>query len=265
MIANYHTHTSRCGHAWGEDREYVEKALEAGLQILGFSDHSPYDFFDSEPMNRPMRMMPEELPDYAASVRALAGEYRDRMEILLGVEAEYYPKYFPRLLELLRENGVQYMILGQHSLGNEIGEPYSGRAFPEPALLERYVSQCEEALDTGLFSCFAHPDIIYFTGSEEIYARQMRRLCRAALRTGTPLEINLLGIREGRNYPNERFWQIAAEEGCSAVLGCDAHRPEDLLNAACEEKALRMAARLDLPILETLPIRPIGQGGRRDK
>ena len=180
------------------------------------------------------------------------------MEILLGVEAEYFPKYFPRLLELLRENGVQYMLLGQHSLGNGIGEPYCGRAFPEPALLERYVAQTAEALDTGLFTYFAHPDIIYFTGSGEIYAREVRKLCRTAQRTGTPLEINLLGIREGRNYPNELFWQIAAEEGCSAILGADAHRPEDLLNAAWEEKARRMAKELDLPLLETLPLRSLG-------
>lgn len=255
MIANYHTHTSRCGHASGEDREYVEQALEAGLQILGFSDHSPYDYFDSQPQNRPMRMKPEELPDYAGSIRALAGEFGDRLQILLGVEAEYYPKYFPRLLELLRENGVQYMILGQHSVGNGIGEPYCGHAFTDPAFLDRYVSQCVEALDTGLFTCFAHPDLIYFDGSPEIYTSQMRRLCRAALRTDTPLEINLLGYRGERNYPDELFWKLAAEEGCTAVLGCDAHRPGDLLNTACEERARQMAERLGLPLLETLPLR----------
>ncbi len=27
MIANYHTHTARCKHAEGEDREYVEAAI----------------------------------------------------------------------------------------------------------------------------------------------------------------------------------------------------------------------------------------------
>ena len=255
MIANYHTHTSRCGHAWGEDREYAAYAAAAGLQLLGFSDHTPYDFFDSPPRNRPMRMKPEELPDYVASVRALAAEYRGRLEILPGVEAEYYPKYFPRLLELLRENGVQYMILGQHSVGNEIGEPYCGRAFADPALLDRYVSQCAEALDTGLFTYFAHPDLINFAGSAELYAQQMRKLCRAAIRNGTPLEINLLGVREARNYPNEQFWQIAAEEGCSAILGYDAHRPEDLLNAASEAHARQMAERLGLPLLDSLPLR----------
>ena len=68
MIVNYHTHTARCGHAWGSDREYAESALAAGLKILGFSDHTPYDFFDSEPRNRPMRMRPEELPGYAVTL-----------------------------------------------------------------------------------------------------------------------------------------------------------------------------------------------------
>ena len=31
MIANYHTHTWRCRHADGTEREYVETAIEAGI------------------------------------------------------------------------------------------------------------------------------------------------------------------------------------------------------------------------------------------
>ena len=42
MLANYHTHTKRCNHALGEDREYVEAAIKAGLKVLGFSDHCPF-------------------------------------------------------------------------------------------------------------------------------------------------------------------------------------------------------------------------------
>jgi len=56
MIANYHTHTWRCGHAEGTERDYAQQAEKAGIRILGFSDHTPYDFFDSEPRNRPMRV-----------------------------------------------------------------------------------------------------------------------------------------------------------------------------------------------------------------
>ena len=36
---NYHTHTLRCGHAIGSDKEYIIKAIEAGYQVIGMSDH----------------------------------------------------------------------------------------------------------------------------------------------------------------------------------------------------------------------------------
>lgn len=252
MIANYHTHTWRCGHAEGSEQDYVQRAVEAGLKILGFSDHTPYDFFDSEPRDRPIRMKPEELPEYTETVRKLAGEYRDRIQIFVGVEAEYYPKYFPRLLERLKDNGIQYMILGQHFLGNEIDEQYSGRPTEDPKLLERYVSQTIEALDTGLFTYFAHPDLFHFVGDSAVYEREMRRLCRAANRTGTPLEINLLGVRDNRHYPHEPFWRIAAEEGNKVILGCDAHDPRHAADPESERKALALVERLGLDLLPAL-------------
>jgi len=48
MIANYHTHTPRCNHATGEERAYVEQAIKKGLKILGFSDHTPYIFPETD-------------------------------------------------------------------------------------------------------------------------------------------------------------------------------------------------------------------------
>lgn len=36
MIANYHTHTWRCRHADGTEREYVERAIEAVLKFSVF-------------------------------------------------------------------------------------------------------------------------------------------------------------------------------------------------------------------------------------
>ena len=41
----------------------------------------------------------------------------------------------------------------------------------------------------------------------------MTRLCRYCAKVGIPMEINLLGVREDRNYPDERFWKIVAQEG----------------------------------------------------
>ena len=45
-LHNYHTHTKRCNHAEGCEREYVEQAIANGMKTLGFSDHAPYLFTD---------------------------------------------------------------------------------------------------------------------------------------------------------------------------------------------------------------------------
>ena len=39
VTANYHGHTYRCAHAYGQDEEYVQAALEMGVEVMGFADH----------------------------------------------------------------------------------------------------------------------------------------------------------------------------------------------------------------------------------
>lgn len=36
LKANYHTHTYRCQHAYGSEREYIEAAIRMGIAELGF-------------------------------------------------------------------------------------------------------------------------------------------------------------------------------------------------------------------------------------
>ena len=73
MFANYHTHTARCHHATGEDKAYVEAAIQNGFQVLGFSDHCPWIFSDG--YVSPIRMTPDELDGYVTSLTALKKEY----------------------------------------------------------------------------------------------------------------------------------------------------------------------------------------------
>ena len=44
MKTNYHTHTTRCMHATGDDEDYVLSAIKGGYRILGFSDHTPWKY-----------------------------------------------------------------------------------------------------------------------------------------------------------------------------------------------------------------------------
>ena len=235
MIANYHTHTPRCRHAMGSEREYVENAINAGLKVLGFSDHSPQIFPGG--YYSTFLMYPEQLNDYVQTVLALLKEYAGLIEIPLGLELEYYPALLPELLPILRDQPMDYLLLGQHFVGNEFDDHYTGYPTEEKRLLEKYCDQTIEAMQTGLFACFAHPDLVNFRGDTATYVRNVRRICREAKSCGIPLEYNLLGRSEGKHYPNIRFWEVAAEEGCAVTLGRDAHRPDALL----DEKYPKMA------------------------
>lgn len=255
MIANYHTHTWRCNHATGREEEYVRNAVDRKFEILGFADHTPY-FFPGDYYSG-FRMRPEQLKDYCDTIRLLQKKYADQIQIPLGLELEYYPEYLPRLLPFLREHGIEYLLLGQHFVGNEIGQHYSGSRTADERILQQYCRQSVEAMGTGLFTYFAHPDLIHFLGDEDIYRKHMRRLCREAKSCNMPLELNMLGAWSGRNYPNPIFWELAAEEGCCVVIGCDAHAPEHLKKAETEKKLRTMAEQLGLPILEKVELQKI--------
>lgn len=257
MIANYHTHTPRCKHAVGTEQEYVRCALSAGLQILGFSDHTPYPFPNGYVGT--FRMATEQLADYADAVRNVQQQFAGQIQIHLGVEAEYYPQLFPEMLSLLRDQGVEYMILGQHILGNEYDTGSAGFPSGDRKKLEAYCDQTIDAIYTGLFSYFAHPDLFHFQGEKSIYQQQMRRICRAAKACDLPLELNLLGLYVNRHYPNPDFFELVAEEGCQVILGKDAHQPDFLLDRAIEQRGLEILHQFGLQPLETLQLRPIAK------
>lgn len=253
MLVNLHTHTPRCRHARGSERDYIETALRAGMEVLGFSDHAPILFPGS--YYSTMRMYPEETADYVGTLLRLREEYRGKIRILIGFELEYYPDLFRPTMDFLARFPVDYLILGQHYLDNEIGSPYVARGTDDSASLRRYVDQCCAGLDTGRYTYLAHPDVFLFTGDEAVYDAEMERLCRKALETDTPLELNLLGAGTHRHYPDDRFWAIAGRVGCTAVLGCDAHKPEALLAARAELQCRTLAERHDLRLQETVPLR----------
>ena len=253
MIANFHTHTARCGHAQGQTGDYIENAIAGGMQVLGFSEHTVHWYpngFCSK-----IRMVPEELPAYLEEITRLKEQYSGKIEIHIGLESEYYPTLFSNLLERLKDTPVEYLLLGQHFLDDETTNRYCGSATEDPAVLEQYCDQAIDGMYTGLFSYVAHPDLVQFQGEENLYQAQMSRLCKAANECKMPLEINLLGLRLRRHYPRRLFWEIAAEHNCPVILGCDAHDPNGVWVPETEAEALTMAKELGLKVVDSIDFR----------
>lgn len=239
MKYNYHTHTSRCFHAKGSDEEYVLAAIEAGFDEIGFADHTAWNYkgFVSH-----MRMHENELEEYCNSVKSLREKYKDKISIKLGLECEYFPQHLPWLKEEIEKQEIDYIILGHHFRGSEQTGVYNG-AITAPEDIYAYRDDVLKAMETGLFSYVAHPDLFMkgYNEFDEHCEKISRDIIAKAIETDTPLEFNLLGVKysmaDGRpGYPHPKFWEIASEMKPKAVVGIDAHYP----NAYKEAEIFRL-------------------------
>ena len=158
LLANYHTHTARCRHAWGEDKEYVENAIQEGMKVLGFSDHCPW-IFPKDYVSH-TRMEPQELDGYFYALEALRQEYARDITIYIGFESEYIPELMEEQNQLLDGYPVDYMILGEHFTASEVTGPYTGFPTESEQDLEKYVDLCIAGMETGKYVYVAHPDLI---------------------------------------------------------------------------------------------------------
>lgn len=229
MDYNFHTHTTRCRHATGSDEEYIKCAIEAGIKHLGFSDHAPFIFSDG--LENRYRVPMSEGKSYVEDLKILREKYKDEIDIKIGLEMEYYPAYFDKMLDIARNIGAEYLILGQHFILSEHPDGIgAGGPTDNAEHLRIYVDEVIEAMASGVFTYVAHPDIMCFTGDDEVYEREILRLADASKEYNIPLEINLAGIRYNKFYPADKFWRVVGKVGAPVTIGYDAHNAEDMLN-----------------------------------
>ena len=229
----YHTHTYRCGHARGTEEEYVLSAIEKGYKVIGFTDHVFLPFIIQEGM----RGNYEELDDYINTINHLKEKYKDKIEIHLGFECEYGEDYVEYYRYLKQEKGVEYLILGQHLFFENNDLVWLSCAGTPEEMLEKYSKAVVDAINTGLFTYIAHPDLFirFFSEINPFVERHIRMMCEAAKNNHIPFEINLGALRDGGRrqkpnqltYPDEGFFKIVKEYDIPVIIGIDAHDPRD--------------------------------------
>lgn len=267
VTSNLHTHTYRCRHAAGNVADYCRAAIDRGLTILGFSDHTAL------PDNRwrGIRMDFAELPAYNRDVE-LAREQFPMLTILKGMECEYADEYVAYYRDtLLGELGFDYLVGAAHCF------PYRGRwmdvysGTTDSSTLRAYADYLIRAMASGLFTFIAHPDLFgnaYLCWDANATACA-RDILQAAEALHMPLEINGYGLRkptidtfEGRRhmYPWLPFWELAATYEIPVIVNSDAHRPEDVAANIGDGLAIAQAYHLPLADLDWLqlssPVQP---------
>jgi histidinol-phosphatase (PHP family) len=202
-------------------------------------------------------MLPEETAEYISTLKRLRDEYIDDIEIHIGFELEYYPTYFERTLEYLKQFDYEYLILGQHYIDDGAEKMHVMNSDGSDAILTKYVDTVIAGINTGKFSYVAHPDVVKHTGDEDFYKAEMKRLCLAAKAAGIPLELNCVGVMKNRCYPNDKFWRIAGDVHNSVIIGVDAHSPAEMLMKDNVRKCEEISRRFELfPLRELRFINP---------
>ena len=257
---NIHTHTYRCGHASGRDKEYVEAAIAQGIPVLGFSDHVMLPHHEQPGIRGSISL----LKDYIGSIQDLKKRYEGQCEIYVGFEAEWYgDQYASYYKELLERKDFDYLILGQHCF-DYFGHLYWYARLTPPESIRKYRDDLIAGMESGLFTYVAHPDIyVAWEGEFDEAAEEVAEdICSTASRLGIPLELNCGMLRQtdyvrqegSLAYPCAYFWKIAAKHGVKAIIGIDAHRPQDFASTDLAWMK-EFARRMGLDLLTECPIK----------
>ena len=256
MNYNYHTHTYMCNHAEPSIEEYIKRAIDNGIKYMGFSEHLPFVFPDGFVSH--FRISYEDADKYVSELAEFREKYKDVIDIKIGFEMEYYPKYFDVMLGIAKKYKAEYLILGQHFIGNQHPDGHwCGGKTDNDEHLKEYVSTVITAIKSGVFTYIAHPDLINYTGDENIYKNEISKLCKSSLDYNVPLEINFLGIRDNRNYPCELFWEIAGDIKSPVTFGFDAHSVMSAYDGDSLKKANELVEKYKLNYIGKAEIKSV--------
>lgn len=227
MRIDLHNHTIRCNHAVGTIDEYINRAIELGIDTYGFSEHAPMNF------DTHYRLGFEEMDAYVQDVLVAKEKYQGKIEILLGYEVDYLPTYMDKRV---LKSDVDYLIGSVHFIDKwgfdnpEFIGGYEKRDID--TIWQEYFDAIEAMAQTGYFDIVGHFDLIKvfkFMPNKDIRLIANNAL-KAIKKSGMVLELNSAGLRKPIKeiYPSEMLLTVAYELDIPITFSSDAHSVEQV-------------------------------------
>ena len=260
QLFNLHTH-SIFSDGKSTPEEVVVEAVRQGLNVLGFSDHSPVPFENS------FAIKDDNIQNYIDTIKALKEKYKDNIDVYCAMEMDFIPgivKDFKKTKETLR---LDYMIGSVHLVGNDIdrlwfidGSKYE--TYDEGLFnyfdgdikkgVRAFFYQYNEMIETEEFDIVGHFDKIkmhnrgrYFNEDEKWYRDYLMETLTLIKEKSLIVEVNTRGLYKKRSddfYPSTWMLPIMHEMNIPVVISSDSHKAEELTLCFKEaEDALRTA------------------------
>ena len=262
---NLHTH-SIYSDGKSTPQEHVEEAIRQGLVKLGFSEHSPL------PFDNTFSVKGERMPEYIAEIDALKEEFKDKIEILCGLEADYIPGVSETFAVTKERYHLDYLIGGVHLVGHsanpeelwfidgpkwEIYDEGLQKFFSGDIRkgVRAFFDQTNQMIEHEEFDIIAHFDKIkmhnrdrYFHEDEDWYRKLALETLDLIHQKGLVMEINTRGIYKKRYngfYPSPWLMAEAHRMGVPMIVSSDAHHYSELtLEFEAAEEAICRAATM---------------------
>jgi histidinol-phosphatase (PHP family) len=252
-LASYHVHSTFCDGT-ASPADMIEGALEAGLTDIGFSAHAAWVF------STEWHLDTRRYGEYRAEIERLREEYRGRIAVRYGFEADYIAGV------TIPDRGFYGRFQPEYLIGSIHYVPTDR---PKTAQAAWCVDASAEEVSRGLDACFGgdgkravraywgtlrdmvsscdfdivgHPDLFrkrngvlrFFNENDAWYRRELRETVRAIARSGKIVEINTGAIaRKAMDglYPSDEMLALLCRAGVPVTINSDAHSPDALVCA----------------------------------
>lgn len=237
MIVDCHMHTPLCGHASGNPTEYVKEAAAKGIGLITFTCHIPMD--EEAFWQHAMRMTEDQVPDYFALIKRAAELGKNLgVQVLTGIEAEIFPEPGPMIsMEGLLKAWPFDFVLGSlhHHTPAYQTWLFDNNCRTDHAKLEAYFTHLGDAVSSGRYDSFSHPDVIRIYGTVERFEPAeheptIRRFLSELVKHDCCMEVNTSGLSKGVYIvqPDPLILDWAFEMGVKLTMGSDAHSPKSV-------------------------------------
>ncbi len=229
-----HTHHDRCGHARGRIRDYIEAAIEKGINIIGISDHSPYFTSEEDQPYPHIAMGKSQFPEYVNEVLQLKKEYSGKIEVLLGVESDFFPEHLDVYRSYYDRYPFDYIIGSVHHVdGINIFKKGRWEGLTEQEKIktkDTYYSLIEHSARSGMFQILGHIDAMkgYYPSFSSIQTEAVEHTLKVIGEYDIAIEINTSGKTKdvGGWYPSDEMLEVARHYGVKVTFGSDSHDPD---------------------------------------
>ena len=252
--SNYHGHSRYCDGKC-ELIDYVEKAKELDVRVLGISSHAPV------PFDTWWTMPNDKLPEYLSELKDLKLKHNDEnFTLLSSLEVDYIPTILGPSNQKIIDAELDYIVGSIHYVDRlESGERWTidsneeefekglKEIFSGDALkaVSRYFEIQMQMIDTEPPNIIGHLDKIrmhntkkpYFAENSKKYLTKVYDLLKFAAEKRVIVEINTKYLSDaGLLFPSKEHFKWMRINNIPITLSSDAHHP-DLITSGFEEVA----------------------------